>query len=211
MFRILKSAGRSALADWTLASKALQLFNVEIRPRSFEENGQTENKSSAYEEFLRNSFISHQNNKSEDEEKKFTKLERSSKVALAQSLSIHRPDLVLIAEDGGKVLGHRSLLSLFSSVFRQLLPLHDQHESLLALSLPFTSEPLFAFHSLKLLRKAVGIMRLKGLKTFLQFKRLHKPSRTLRIETLSIQEAPLTLSDTLALLKSVMVPVIQLK
>ena len=146
MFRILKSAGRSALADWTLASKALQLFNVEIRPRSFEDNGQTENKSSAYEEFLRNSFISHQNNKSEDEEKKFTKLERSSKVALAQSLSIHRPDLVLIAEDGGKVLGHRSLLSLFSSVFRQLLPLHDQHESLLALSLPFTSEPLFAFH-----------------------------------------------------------------
>ena len=105
MFRILKSAGRSPLADWTLASKALQLFNVEIRPRSFEENGQTENKSSAYEEFLRNSFISHQNNKSEDEEKKFTKLERSSKVALAQSLSIHRPDSVLIAEDGGKVLG----------------------------------------------------------------------------------------------------------
>ena len=146
MFRIVKSGGKAAVADWALAAKALQLFNVEINPQPIEENGLVETQTSGYEEFLRDSFIKHENDKSEDEEKKYVKRESSSKVALAQSLSVHRPDLVLIAEDGRKTLGHRSLLSLFSPVFRQLLPLHDQHESLLALSLPFTSEPLFAFH-----------------------------------------------------------------
>ena len=146
-FRIVKSGGKAAVADWALAAKALQLFNVEINPRPLEENGLADLcQTSTYEEFLRDSFIKHENDKSEDEEKKYVKRESSSKVALAQSLSVHRPDLVLIAEDGRKILGHRSLLSLFSPVFRQLLPLHDQHESLLALSLPFTSEPLFAFH-----------------------------------------------------------------
>ena len=146
MFRIVKSGGKAAAADWALAEKALQLFNVDINPQPIEENGLVETQTSGYEEFLRDSFIKHENDKSEDEEKKYAKRESSSKVALAQSLSMHRPDLVLIAEDGRKVLGHRSLLSLFSPVFRQLLPLHDQHESLLALSLPFASEPLFAFH-----------------------------------------------------------------
>ena len=146
MFRIVKSGGKAAVADWALASKALQLFNVEINPQPLEENGLAASQTSAHEEFLRDSFIKHENEKSQDEEKKYVKRESSSKVALAQSLSIHRPDLVLIAEDGRKILGHRSLLSLFSPVFRQLLPLHDQHESLLALSLPFSSEPLFAFH-----------------------------------------------------------------
>ena len=143
MLRIVKSGGKAALADWALASEALQLFNVEVKPQPFED---FETQTSVYEEFLRDSFIKHENDKSADEERKYAKRESSSKVALAQSLSVHRPDLVLIAEDGRKILGHRSLLSLFSSVFRQLLPLHDQHESLLALSLPFTSEPLFAFH-----------------------------------------------------------------
>ena len=146
------------MADWALAAKALQLFNVEINPQPVEENGLFDTQTSAYEEFLRDSFIKHENDKSEDEEKKFVKRESSSKVALAQSLSVHRPDLVLISEEGRKILGHRSLLSLFSPVFRQLLPLHDQHESLLALSLPFTSEPLFAFHrfGLKYVQTLIG-------------------------------------------------------
>ena len=113
MFRIVKSGGKAAVADWALAAKALQLFNVEINPRPLEENGLADLcQTSAYEEFLRDSFIKHENDKSEDEEKKYVKRESSSKVALAQSLSVHRPDLVLIAEDGRKILGHRSLLSL---------------------------------------------------------------------------------------------------
>ena len=132
-----------------MASKVLQLFKVDIIQQPMEENGlAAETQASAYEDFLRNSFIKHENDKGEDEERKYVKREWSSKVALAQSLSIHRPDLVLIAEDGKKILGHRSLLSLFSPVFRQLLPLHDQQESIVALSLPFSSEPLFAFHRL---------------------------------------------------------------
>ena len=37
MFRIVKSGGKAALADWALASEALQLFNVEVKPQPFED------------------------------------------------------------------------------------------------------------------------------------------------------------------------------
>ena len=145
-FRIVKSGGRAAGQDWVLASETLNLLGVNITPQS-EESGLLDSvETSGYEDFLRDSFIKHENDKSEDEEKKHVKREKSSRVALAQSLQIHRPDLVLIAEDGRKILGHRSLLSLFSPVFRQLLPEHDQQENLLALSLPFQSDIIFAFH-----------------------------------------------------------------
>ena len=124
----------------------MNLLGVNITPQTQETQELDSLETTGYEDFLRDSFIKHENDKSEDEEKKHVKREKSSKVALAQSLQIHRPDLVLIAEDGSKILGHRSLLSLFSPVFRQLLPEHDQQENLLALSLPFQSDTVFAFH-----------------------------------------------------------------
>ena len=147
MCRIVVGGGRAVEEDWGLAAETLHLLDVQIQPQppnTSESSGEVA--ASSYDTFLRDAFIQHENIKSEDEERRFVRAGRSSRVAVASSLVVHRPDLVLVGEDGSKVLGHRSLLSLFSPVFRQLLPHHDQQEALLALSLPLQEDALSAFH-----------------------------------------------------------------
>jgi hypothetical protein len=147
--RIVKTGGQTAESDWSLAEDALRLLDVNISPEPEEANGLHGVKvaSDSYEDFLRDSFIKHENDKGEADDRKWMLgQEVSSKVAVARALSAHAPDLVLVADDGAMVLGHRSLLALFSPVFRQLLPRHDQQEELLALSLPFARDAVFAFH-----------------------------------------------------------------
>ena len=148
MPRIVKSGGRAVEEDWRLAADTLHLLDVQIQPEHPATSPSSGELVAAptYETFLRDSFIQHENNKSEDEERRFVRAGKSSRVAVAKSLAVHRPDLVLVGEDGSKVLGHRSLLSLFSPVFRQLLPHHDQQETLLAISLPLREDALSAFH-----------------------------------------------------------------
>ena len=63
--------------------------------------------------------------------------------AMVRAMRRHHPDLLLIsAEDGQKIAGHRSVLCLFSPTLAALLAEHDQGEAILKV----TSIGLFAFH-----------------------------------------------------------------
>ena len=77
--------------------------------------------------------------------------------AMVRAMRRHHPDLLLIsAEDGQKIAGHRSVLCLFSPTLAALLAEHDQGEAILKVFLEVTSIGLFAFHRCEKKRVDVG-------------------------------------------------------
>jgi len=66
---------------------------------------------------------------------------------MVRALRRRHPDLLLIsAEDGQKIAGHRSVLCLFSPTLAALLAEHEQGEAILKVFLEVSSIGLFAFH-----------------------------------------------------------------